>query len=225
MRPPGPKHRTLCRQLDNMTASGHTVVKANLTMMNGPSKLGRPETTRESQSALCFGQTGGLNLHPRRQIKMPHKAAFSETMVCLSRVGLCPARLRAIRPSLSTCASGPPTSLGVSASNDPVLSGSSGRREALTCQGKLACTETQRARFRTSGLNRHPRRQIKTPREAAFLSGGEGGIRTHVPGLPDHLISSQRRYGHFGTSPHWCAILPAMSSIANLPSGGFDCRR
>lgn len=31
--------------------------------------------------------------------------------------------------------------------------------------------------------------------------GGEGGIRTHVPGNPDHLISSQRRYGHFGTSP------------------------
>jgi hypothetical protein len=34
-----------------------------------------------------------------------------------------------------------------------------------------------------------------------YIVGGEGGIRTHVPGLPDHLISSQRRYGHFGTSP------------------------
>ncbi len=33
------------------------------------------------------------------------------------------------------------------------------------------------------------------------MLGGEGGIRTHVPGYPDHLISSQRRYGHFGTSP------------------------
>lgn len=32
-------------------------------------------------------------------------------------------------------------------------------------------------------------------------TGGEDGIRTHVPGYPDHLISSQRRYGHFGTSP------------------------
>jgi hypothetical protein len=31
--------------------------------------------------------------------------------------------------------------------------------------------------------------------------GGEGGIRTHVPSFPDHLISSQRRYDRFGTSP------------------------
>jgi hypothetical protein len=37
--------------------------------------------------------------------------------------------------------------------------------------------------------------------ELGCLIGGEGGIRTHVPGYPDHLISSQRRYGHFGTSP------------------------
>ena len=28
-----------------------------------------------------------------------------------------------------------------------------------------------------------------------------GGIRTRVPGFPDHLISSQRRYDRFGTSP------------------------
>ena len=32
-------------------------------------------------------------------------------------------------------------------------------------------------------------------------NGGEGGIRTRVPGFPDHLISSQRRYDRFGTSP------------------------
>ena len=31
--------------------------------------------------------------------------------------------------------------------------------------------------------------------------GGEGEIRTHVPELPDHPISSRRRYDHFGTSP------------------------
>tara|TARA_R110002073_G_scaffold130695_9_gene277384 strand:- start:250 stop:447 length:198 start_codon:yes stop_codon:yes gene_type:complete len=34
-----------------------------------------------------------------------------------------------------------------------------------------------------------------------LLIGGEDGIRTHVPGYPDQLISSQRRYDHFGTSP------------------------
>jgi hypothetical protein len=33
------------------------------------------------------------------------------------------------------------------------------------------------------------------------LSGGEGGIRTHVPELPDHPISSRRRCDRFGTSP------------------------
>ncbi len=33
------------------------------------------------------------------------------------------------------------------------------------------------------------------------VNGGEGGIRTHVPELPDHPISSRRRYDHFGTSP------------------------
>jgi len=43
----------------------------------------------------------------------------------------------------------------------------------------------------------------KKGREAPFFSinGGEGGIRTHVPELPDHPISSRRRYDHFGTSP------------------------
>src|SRR5580693_6362290 len=33
------------------------------------------------------------------------------------------------------------------------------------------------------------------------MTGGEGEIRTHVPELPDHPISSRRRYDRFGTSP------------------------
>src|SRR6185437_9167306 len=46
----------------------------------------------------------------------------------------------------------------------------------------------------------HP--QIKKgPDDRPFLFGGEGEIRTHVPELPDHPISSRRRYDHFGTSP------------------------
>ena len=32
-------------------------------------------------------------------------------------------------------------------------------------------------------------------------SGGQGEIRTHVPELPDHPISSRRRYDRFGTCP------------------------
>ena len=45
--------------------------------------------------------------------------------------------------------------------------------------------------------------KIKSPRTGLFIftDGGEGGIRTHVPELPDHPISSRRRYDHFGTSP------------------------
>ena len=42
--------------------------------------------------------------------------------------------------------------------------------------------------------------------------GGEGGIRTHVPGLTDHPISSRRRYDHFGTSPVLAARVNCYSS-------------
>ena len=55
---------------------------------------------------------------------------------------------------------------------------------------------------RTSGFVHTPcTTNTKCPTRGHLVFGGEGGIRTHVPGLPDHLISSQRRYGHFGTSP------------------------
>src|SRR4051812_31239127 len=52
-----------------------------------------------------------------------------------------------------------------------------------------------------SRLIRDYSEHAKSINESCRLRGGEGGIRTHVPGLPGHLISSQRRYGHFGTSP------------------------
>jgi hypothetical protein len=181
---------------------------------------------RQSQGATRFGRTSERNLHPLRQIKTPltaapkklpsmrrvrqheasrHVAVKANLTIRNRQVKLqsdvpepmCPARLMAIQPSRSACASGPPTRLGVSASQNAV-------------------------RFcRTSGWNLHPLRQMKTPLTAALSFGGEGGIRTHVPGLPDHLISSQRRYGHFGTSPDRCAILPAMQCIANIASRAF----
>lgn len=34
------------------------------------------------------------------------------------------------------------------------------------------------------------------------IKNGDEGIRTLVPEQTDKLISSQPRYGHFGTSPH-----------------------
>ncbi len=208
----------------------HVAVKANLTKMCGQVKLRRngPEpmcpsrlmAIRPSLSACASGPPTRLGVsasqassarlvepvgafnHPLRQIKTPLEAASLAMWLAIFRVGLCPSRLMAIRPSLSACASGPPTRLGVSAS------------------------QASSARLvEPVGAFNHPLRQIKTPLEAASSFGGEGGIRTHVPGLPDHLISSQRRYGHFGTSPDSCAILPAMCSIANLHTRSFGyCR-
>ena len=51
------------------------------------------------------------------------------------------------------------------------------------------------------GSKRHPYPQKIWPLFGGHIFGGEGGIRTHVPGFPDHLISSQRRCDRFGTSP------------------------
>ena len=60
-------------------------------------------------------------------------------------------------------------------------------------------TPRPEVRFFTSrcgSLRRRSRRCMKRK-----MNGGEGGIRTHVPGLTDHPISSRRRCDRFGTSP------------------------
>ena len=97
---------------------------------------------------------------------------------------------------------------------------------ALTRRPRFATPPPYRSKRLPHAHSRNETR-IGTKSESARprTGGGEGGIRTHVPGLPDHLISSQRRYGHFGTSPDSCAILPAMCSIANLPSCCFGYRQ
>ena len=48
-------------------------------------------------------------------------------------------------------------------------------------------------------------------------NGGEGEIRTHVPELPDHPISSRRRYDRFGTSPR--ETLTSTFEIRAVPRG------
>ena len=53
--------------------------------------------------------------------------------------------------------------------------------------------------------------------------GGEGGIRTHVPELPDHPISSRRRYDHFGTSPVNLKILPVYLSNSTVNLRKISC--
>jgi hypothetical protein len=68
--------------------------------------------------------------------------------------------------------------------------------------GLLGCASPLRGR--PSG--RYPRFvaaavSYSLPKVIYVTTGGEGGIRTHVPELPDHPISSRRRYDHFGTSP------------------------
>ena len=47
----------------------------------------------------------------------------------------------------------------------------------------------------------------KKARCISGLSSGDDGIRTHVPGNSDKLISSQSRYGLFGTSPYIIDVL------------------
>ena len=49
--------------------------------------------------------------------------------------------------------------------------------------------------------------QCKKVRFISGLSNGDDGIRTHVPGNSDKLISSQSRYGLFGTSPYTINVL------------------
>ncbi len=143
-----------------------------------PSVAGMRSATlaiRPSRNAVLCGRTRGFARAPCTASKK-HPAQAGNMWECgpRSRVGLCPSRLEAIRPSLAKRGTAPQAG----ASHEAVLRG------------------------RTRGFVHTPRTaNKKRPARGRFLFGGEGGIRTHVPGLPDHLISSQRRYGHFGTSP------------------------
>jgi hypothetical protein len=77
-----------------------------------------------------------------------------------------------------------------------------GDRPSLALLGTALRASKKRARFLSNQWVRAATRSDnKTAPLGGCFAGGEGGIRTHVPGKPDHLISSQRRYDHFGTSP------------------------
>ena len=77
-----------------------------------------------------------------------------------------------------------------------------GDRPSLTLFGTAQRASKKRDRFLSNQLARATAHSDnKTAPMWGCFAGGEGGIRTHVPGKPDHLISSQRRYDHFGTSP------------------------
>jgi hypothetical protein len=96
---------------------------------------------------------------------------------------------------------------------DSATAGAMPRAEAA--KSPVACEENSRFTFRSAKLPRflglvgicqsicqYVRGAVSQPQERERkTSGGEGGIRTHVPELPDHPISSRRRYDHFGTSP------------------------
>ena len=121
-----------------------------------------------------FRTSGCFNTPSPPNKKRPARMSDAGASSYFLRVGLCPSRLRAIQPSLARRGTAPATG----ASKNAVRFG------------------------RTSGFVHPPSPpNKKRPARGRVLFGGEGGIRTHVPGLPDHLISSQRRYGHFGTSP------------------------
>ena len=77
-----------------------------------------------------------------------------------------------------------------------------GDRPSLSVFGTALRASKKRSRFSSNQWARATTlSDNKTAPLGGCFAGGEGGIRTHVPGKPDHLISSQRRYDHFGTSP------------------------
>ena len=77
-----------------------------------------------------------------------------------------------------------------------------GDRPSLSLFGTALRASKKRGRFLSNQWVRSTTHSDnKTAPLWGCFAGGEGGIRTHVPGKPDHLISSQRRYDHFGTSP------------------------
>jgi hypothetical protein len=84
-----------------------------------------------------------------------------------------------------------------------IVSGSRyGDQPSLAMLGTALRASKKRARFLSNQRVRAATlSDNKTAPLGGCFAGGEGGIRTHVPGKPDHLISSQRRYDHFGTSP------------------------
>ena len=84
-----------------------------------------------------------------------------------------------------------------------VIAGSPyGDRPSLSLFGTALRASKKRGRFLSNQWARATTHSDnKTAPLGGCFAGGEGGIRTHVPGKPDHLISSQRRYDHFGTSP------------------------
>ncbi len=73
-------------------------------------------------------------------------------------------------------------------------------RTATQSTKKIVISPLLSPEFGSSSASRKPGGDL-SPENASEKSGGEGGIRTHVPELPDHPISSRRRYDHFGTSP------------------------
>ena len=77
-----------------------------------------------------------------------------------------------------------------------------GARPSLALLGTALRASKNRARFLSNqSVRTATHSDNKTAPMGGCFAGGEGGIRTHVPGEPDHLISSQRRYDHFGASP------------------------
>ncbi len=151
--------------------------------VNSDSSFGRSSTLTYRGKLACtetpwprFRISGCFNTPSPPNKKRPARMSDIGTSGHFLRVGLCLSRLKAIQPSLARRGTAP----GTGASQNAVRFG------------------------RISGCFNTPSPpNKKRPTRERFLFGGEGGIRTHVPGLPDHLISSQRRYGHFGTSPEF----------------------
>jgi hypothetical protein len=161
--------------------------RVELTIRNNVSASRSSEKNRFIKTEVC-NYAGIETMKSRGRLK----DCFFERMPIMSRVKLSPSRVGTIRPFPSACAP---------ASQAPVMGSSSGRPEALTCRDKLACTETQRLVFEPVGSSIPLLRQIKTPREAAFLSRGGGSLpRTRL--WPNSLLTGKNtgNFTRFGGS-------------------------
>ena len=137
-------------------------------------------------------EPAGSNAHPSRQMKSPHEGGFSfggegGIAVRITLIGRCP--------------------LNVSGRLNKLASHC---QETAASRRRCLVSRSERISEPVGSIN-HPRSKQKRPQGGGrYCFGGEGGIRTHVPGYPDHLISSQRRCDRFGTSPGKGRILPAL---------------
>src|SRR5262245_46068770 len=83
-----------------------------------------------------------------------------------------------------------------------LLAGGDARSSLAFARDQIRFRESvQRCAAKLSNSGSSHAREFESHEVQRKINGGQGEIRTHVPELPDHPISSRRRYDRFGTCP------------------------